>query len=225
MAVKRSDGRFSGWLGRLKRFSVAYSEREVPMRAAALAYYAFFTLFPLLLLAMTILGYLVNVNAGLAQTLRHSLVTSLQSVMPSASTSVNSAMTTLADNTTPLGIVGLVGLLWGVTGSVNAVGSAINRIFDPTAPVPGLWERVKAGLAILAIGGVAIVINLAGIIVPLVMTALGVAPPAAVWRILLQFAGAGTAFMLLYRILPTNPPSWRHAAQGGYIGGALFTLL
>lgn len=210
---------------KLNRFLAAYGEREVPMRAAALTYYAFFTLFPLLLLAATVVGYLVAIDAELAQRLRHAMVLSLQEVMPQAGTTVNQTLNSLAGSATPLGIVGVIGLLWGATGSVNAVGSAINRIFDPTAPMPGWVQRLKAGLAIAAIGGLAISINLAGIVLPLIAASIGIVPPAVILRLSLQFVGAAVAFLLMYRLLPTRPPSWGHAVEGGLVGAGLFTVL
>ncbi|HWG85202.1 MAG TPA: YihY/virulence factor BrkB family protein [Deinococcales bacterium] len=203
----------------------AFAEREVPMRGVALAYYGFFTLFPLVILALSVLGHLTNIGAPFARDLRASLVQQVSATVPGGGGTVSDTFKSLGDNATPLGIVGLVGLIWGLTGSLSAVGSALSRIFDPKAPFPTWRDRIKTGLVLFGIGGVFLILNLLSTILPVVVAALELPIPTFLIQFPIQVLGPVLAFTLLYRLLPTVPPSWRNALIGGAVGGLLFAIM
>jgi membrane protein len=203
----------------------AFNEREVPMRAVALAYYGFFTLFPLLIFALSVLGYLTNIGAPFAENLRASLIEQLSTTVPGGGGTITETFKNLGESATPLGIVGLIGLIWGLTGSLNAVGSALSRIFDPNAPFPSWKDRLRSFLVILGIGGVFVLLNLLATVLPIIVAALEIPLPAIVIQLTIQTLGPILAFTLLYRLLPTIPPSWRNALIGGTVGGVLFAVM
>lgn len=224
----RSRLRLEGARDWIKGTLAAFGKREVPMRAVALAYYAFFTLFPLAVLAIAVVGYLVSIGAPLAQQLEDALIGSLAQTMAGASQAVGNTLQNVARSSSAIGLLGLAGLLWGLTGSLSAVASAMSRIFDPEAPLPGWTTRLKSAGAILGIGGIFALLSLGGVVLGAVAPILPIPsaePLIGLYRIVVQVAGPILAFALLYRLLPTLPPTWKHALVGGTVGGLLFGIL
>lgn len=213
------------WRKRLSWLAQAFGEREVSLRAAALAYYAFFSIFPLLLLAAAVLGYLVRVHAPFAMELEAAVLEyATQTLATSgAGDAVAGVFSTLASSAAAVGLVGLLGLLWGISGSLSAVSSAISQVFDPEAPPLGWKAHLRAGGVILVIGGVFVVFTLGSQVLGIVSRLLPVvsileAPIRAVINFLLPIP----AFLLLYQLLPNRRPGWWAAAWGAGVGGLLF---
>jgi membrane protein len=138
-------------------FAVAVARKFADDRASGLAaliaYYAFFSMFPLMLVFVSVLGFVLDDNPSL----REDVVDSTLGRIP-----VLGAQ--LADDVHPLtgsGValaVGLVGALWSGLGVTVALGRAFDAIWD----VPRLEQRKgmaarARGLLVLAILAVALV--------------------------------------------------------------------
>jgi membrane protein len=113
--------------------------------AALIAYYGFLSLFPLLLLAVAILGFIVNSDASA----RHAI---LSSGLPDISSSLANGH--LAGSGVGVA-VGALGALWAGLGVTNALQAAFNQIggvaFDRR---PGFLDRRLRSLRLLASVGV-----------------------------------------------------------------------
>lgn len=92
--------------------------------AALIAYYGFISLFPLLLLMVTILGYALADNPELQER----LVDSALSQFPVIGDQIGDNVASLQGNRTAL-IVGIVGSLYGALGVANAAQNAMNRVW------------------------------------------------------------------------------------------------
>lgn len=212
----------------LKGTGEAFGKREVPMRSVALAYYAFFTLFPLAVLAVAVLGYLVNIGAPLAADLQARMIGGLTDTLVGASDAVEGTLQNIGQSAGAIGLLGIAGLLWGLTGSLSAVSSAISRIFDPTAPLPSWKVRLRSAVVILGIGGIFALLSLGGVVLGLLAPFLSTdsaGPVIGAYRLVVQAVGPILTFGLLYKFLPTVPPNWQHALMGATAGGLLFGLL
>ncbi|WP_027891199.1 YhjD/YihY/BrkB family envelope integrity protein [Calidithermus chliarophilus] len=210
----------------LKRLLAAFADREVPTRSVALGYYAFFSLFPLIFLAMAALGFLLRQQLPLAQELEATLTRSLSGLFVGAGELVEGVLEAVRENAGTVGVVGLLSLLWGVSGTMGAVATAITRIFDPEAPFPSLRVRLRAGLVVLGVGGGFVLLTLGGQALAVVTRFL----PFGEWLVELYRWVANPllavlAFALQYRLLPTRPPPWAAAFQGALVGGGLFALV
>ena len=98
--------------------------------AAMIAYYALLSFFPLVFLALALLGL-----AGRADESSY-VVTELGRAFPGASiASIVKAVRTVQDNATTLGIVGGVALLWASLSLFSVLESAFNIVYDrPNRP-------------------------------------------------------------------------------------------
>jgi uncharacterized BrkB/YihY/UPF0761 family membrane protein len=120
--------------------------------AAVLAFYGFFSLFPLLILLATVAGFVLDSHPEL----RTELINAAVEQFPE-SPELRDAITTLEGDGVAL-IVGLVGTLWGGLAVVNALRTA----FDVAWAVPirdraGLVPAALRNLGVVAIAAVGLV--------------------------------------------------------------------
>ncbi len=141
-----------------------YGEDRAGYLAAAVTYYAFLSLFPLLLLAFSVIGFLL---AGDPEA-QEELVSTLAEAVPGLESVLGDNIEALVDARAATGIIGLLGLLWTGLGATEAAGYALGRVFR-LPPLGSLLRRklwavgttVGLGLlALLALGVVAAVGNL-----------------------------------------------------------------
>src|SRR3954447_13433567 len=125
--------------------------------AALVAYYAFFSIFPLLLVLTTVLGWALDGNPEL----RQDLLDSALGQFPVIGDQMRVGQ--LPGSGLALAI-GLVGALWGGMGAVMAMQNALDGVWNvPLKHRPNLLVGRLRALAMLAILGVGIlVLTLAG---------------------------------------------------------------
>ncbi len=130
-----------------------FGEDRASNLAALMAYYAFLSLFPLLLVFVSILGFLLADNPSLQQ----SIVDSAVSRIPLVGTQLDDEVQPLTGSVPAL-IIGIVGALWAGLGVTLALGRAFNQVWN----VPRYRQRGAVGsrlyaVAALAVLGVALV--------------------------------------------------------------------
>jgi len=166
--------------------------------AALIAYYAFFSVFPLLLALVSILGFVLEDDPGL----REDIVDSTLAQMPVLGSQIAGAAAPLTGSGIALA-VGIAGALWAGLGVTVALGRAFEVVWD----VPrleqrsGLAERVR-GLAI--IGVMALVLGAATAV-----TALSVAG-----GFLLGFAVDGAVLLAVFWLYTARPMRLRDLLPG-----------
>jgi uncharacterized BrkB/YihY/UPF0761 family membrane protein len=142
------------WLGGfplavLKKFG----EDRASNLAALIAYYAFFSLFPLLLAFVSILGFVLDGNPSL----RADVVDTALARIPVVGAELRGDVQPLSGSGTAL-VVGLAGALWAGLGVTLALGQAFAVIWGtPRMKQPGAFRARARGLALLAILGVTFV--------------------------------------------------------------------
>src|SRR2546423_1350498 len=121
--------------------------------AALIAYYAFFSLFPLLLAFTSILGFVLESNPSL----RDDVVDTVVGRIPVIGSELRDQVHPLTGSGIAL-VLGLVGAMWAGLGVTVAVGTAFAEIWDvPRLEQPsGLRERAR-GLVVLLILGVTLI--------------------------------------------------------------------
>jgi len=121
--------------------------------AALMAYYAFFSLFPLLLVFVSVLGFVLQDDPSL----REDIVDSTLSRIPVVGAQLGAGVEPLQGSSIAL-VVGIVGALWAGLGVTLALGRAFQDIHD----VPRLEQRgpVRSrvrGVTMLVLLGVALI--------------------------------------------------------------------
>jgi membrane protein len=113
--------------------------------AALVAYYAFFSIFPLLLVFTTILGFVLQGNSSLYNDAQNSLLGHFPGIDLG-----NHALT----GSVPALIIGLVASLWGGLGVTNAAQNAFDRVWAvPFKDRPDfIHSRLRGLLLLMALG-------------------------------------------------------------------------
>jgi membrane protein len=120
--------------------------------AALIAYYAFVSLFPLLLLSSTILGYVLAGNPGL----QHRILTSALSEFPVVGAQLQEP-SRIGGGVTGL-VIGILGALYGALGVAQALQYAMNTAWRvPRNNRPNPFKARGRSLLLLATAGVAVI--------------------------------------------------------------------
>jgi len=122
-----------------------FGDDQAGKHAALLAYYGFLSLFPLLLVFVTLLGYALAGNP----TLRQQVIATVAAQFPVLGTQIQSSIATIQGSGAGL-VVGIVGTLWGGLGITYCAQDAMNAVWNiPYARRPNFWLRLARALGVL----------------------------------------------------------------------------
>lgn len=211
-------------INRLLRLAVIINQRvtetEALEAAAAIAYYAIFSLFPLLLFLIAIYSSVLQSNELQAQVLTY-----CDQFLPGSRNIVSENIKQVIELRGTVGVLGMVVLLWSATGVFAGISQNINQAWKDAPTRAFLHERF---LALTMVGGL-----ICFVVVSLFATAafnlalkiastMGheiIAGMSVAGRRLVQltpFFGIFTLFTLLYRFVPNTRVRWREALAGAF---------
>lgn len=177
--------------------------------ATLVAYYAFFSLFPLLLVLVSVLGFVLGDDSRL----RREIITSLLTQIPIIGNQVNQSISQIRGSGLALGL-GVAGTLLAGTSVIRALQHGLNEIWGvPHRHRPNLLVARLQSLAFLALLGTGVVAStlVAGVggtsggILPMGLRVGGVATSVA-----LNFG----MFLVAFRFLTTAPITVAHVWPG-----------
>lgn len=120
--------------------------------AALVAYYAFFSIFPLLLVFVTVLGYVLQHNAGTLHSIEHSVNTNFPALGDVLK------FKALHGHIVPL-IIGLIGAFWSGLGVTGAAQNALDTIWAvPQKSRPNFLQSKLRGIGLLLAVGLLFII-------------------------------------------------------------------
>jgi membrane protein len=203
------------WLRAARRTATGFNEDNLSDWAGALTYYGILSIFPGLLLLVTVLRL-----AGQGTT--KAIVENIASIAPgNVRTILDAAADSLAHSqsgtTSVIAIVSLVGALWSASGYVGAFMRASNSIFDVPEGRP-LWKRMPVRLGLTLLTGVlltasALIAVFTGRLADVVGGLLGIGPQAvAVWNVA-KWPVLVVLVTILFDVLYWASPN---ARQGGF---------
>ena len=212
-ALVRGVGEFAGRVTRVR----------VALLAAGLAYYATFSLFPLLLLAVAGFGFALERNVNLRERVLNFITTSIQTAFPTAAELLNSTLRDLKTgllerlqlNAGVSGVIGLVALVWASSGFFTVLQDALNDAIPGVRSRPIWMARVVAIATVAAFGALLMILMLSGVIVSSLAGLPGLGFLKSFSGSLLTVLGASMLFTLAYRFLPAHSPGWRAALVAG----------
>lgn len=213
----------------LKRTFTGFMEDEALSHGAAIAYYALFSIAPLLLIVLAIAG-LVFGHEGASAAMTNQLTglvgtesaAMLQSMIESAG---NKSSGTLAT------IIGAVMLLVTVSGAFGEIQSTLNDIWKAEART-GLTRLVRARLAGLGLVATLGFLMIVSLVISAGLAAIGTYlegrfPGAhalmATANFVISVVVLALLFAAVYKILPDTPIAWRHVLVGAAVTALLFT--
>jgi len=125
-----------------------FGDDSAGSQAALIAYYGFLSIFPLLLVMITVLS--LSVSAGTEHRIVHSALSQFPIV--GKQLSGPKGIHRLQTGSTVGLIVGLVGLVWGSLGITQAAQKAMAEVWNvPGVVRPGFFPRLGRGVAFLAV--------------------------------------------------------------------------
>ncbi|MFF5232419.1 YihY/virulence factor BrkB family protein [Dactylosporangium sp. NPDC000521] len=146
------------WLGFPLAVAYKFVDDRGPYLAAMVAYYGFVSLFPLTLLFLTALGFVLEANPDLHQQLVHSAVGDLPAIGPELERNVSG----LVGSGTRLAL-SLLGALYGGLGAMQAAQAGINHIYGvPRNELPDPMRSRLRSLGLLLMLGGAVLLSAAG---------------------------------------------------------------
>jgi membrane protein len=211
----------SGVVQLARSVSDRYADDAGGHLAAAIAYFGFLSLFPLLLLAMSVVGFVLAGQPGLAEDIQQEVASSV----PGLEVLIGDSLQAFQNAKVTTGLLGLAGLLWAGTGVVGAGRNALLRIFRE--------ERLRSGITLkLWLVGVTLGVGLLALVATGLSTlAAGLEAPGVVGVLLralgfvVGFALDLALFLVTYRVLLRRRLPWGDLFPGAAFGAVGWSML
>jgi YihY family inner membrane protein len=187
-------------------------------KAALMAYYGLFALFPLLLLLTTILGFALSGDPAL----REQLIDSALGNFPVIGDQLRSEVHPLEGNTAAL-VIGIAGTVYGSLGVGFAAQNAMNTVWNiPYVRWPGFLKRYLRTFAVIGLLGLAVAASTG-------LTAFATAVAHGAWAPVLAVAASFVVnlglFLLAFMVLTAEPLRPREVAVGAIIATVFWETL
>ncbi|MFN3255282.1 MAG: YihY/virulence factor BrkB family protein [Ilumatobacter sp.] len=191
-----------------------FSEHDGGRMSAAVAFFAFFSVFPLLLVFVSVLDIILNGRPGL----REDLVDSALGQLPIIGQQVSAPQSSGSGSIVTLA-VGTATALWAGLAATAALASAFATVWDvvPSSRHNFLRKRAQGLAAVLSIAVLIAISTLVGNIAAL----FGVSPATVVLGLSLNLAVNIMGLMAVFHFLSPNTDPWRVHVPGAVIGGAV----
>jgi membrane protein len=210
-----------GWLG----FPVAvwkkFSDDQAGNLAALIAYYGFASMFPLLLVFVTVLDIVLQD----APKLREEVVSSTFGRFPGVGAELQSHVHSL-NATGPALVIGLILTFLGARGVAGAVQNALNSVWAiPYHRRPGFpWNLLRGIVMIIAVGlGLIVTSALAGLAAGVGHVITGVSGSVAAVAVSLLVNVA--VFWLAFRLATAREVTWREHFPGALASALVWQIL
>jgi YihY family inner membrane protein len=196
-----------------------YGDDNGGVLAASLAHSGFVSLFPLLLVLVTILGLVASGDPAL----RHEALNAVTSQVPLIGHQLAGNVHQLRRSSVIGLVAGLLALTWGTTGLAQAGLHTMAQVWNLPGPArPGYLQRLGRAALFLAVLGL-------GVIVTTLLTSLGAYGHNAVAIVVLGEAFAVAAnigmYFIGFRVLTPKGVPARKLVPGAVAGGVAWTVL
>lgn len=195
-----------------------FSDDQAGQLAALIAYYGFFSLFPLLLVFVTVLGFVLQGNPSAQESVLHSTL----SQFPIIGNQLQSNVHSLKGSGIALAI-GLVGSLLAGLGITGATQNAFNQVwYIPHKRRPSFLTWRLRGLGLLVLLGMLSIVSTVAAGYVAAQTAGAV---EVLGGILLALAVNLLLFFLAFRLLTSDEVETRDLIPGVILGAVLWQIL
>lgn len=200
--------------------------------AAALTYYAFFSLFPLLILAITLAAVFVSSPADATRF----IFDNMAQLLPGSGDTLSKALDVAFKSRNNAGILALVGvatLVFSATGAFEALDKAVNRAWKTEKTPDFITSKI---ISFFMMAGLALVLSVSFIITTALTTTraitsdvLGEVPGSDIFWQTVTFAAsvaiAFLGFLLIYRFLPRCDVLFKDVWLGALLAALVWSLL
>jgi membrane protein len=221
-SVQSLDERANGWLGIVAEAARDALKPASSITAAAIAYFALFSLFPIILLSISIASF--TLGPLMDQQL---VVQKLEFVAPALGQLLGQNIDEIIRARGPISGIALIGLIWSASTIFYTLTHTLNVIWDIRRRRAVWKQRGLAIIFVMAIVGPALFLaSFAGSLVANLSTVLpeqiipigdGI---SLIIAVLLDIA----LFMVLYMLLPHGASTWREILPGAVGAGLLWEI-
>jgi membrane protein len=221
-STRRLNERTHGWLGILAGAARETFKPNSAITAAAIAYFAILSLFPLTLLSISIasfsLGPLMN---------QQLVIQKLEFIAPALGQLLGKNIDEIIRARGPVTIVAVIGLIWAASTIFSTLNQTLNEIWGNKRSRP-VWKQRGLGiLLVLAfVGPVLFLASFTGSVIGNLRTWLPdrIIPVSGVISFLAAIVLDVAFFMLLYILLPHGASTWREILPSALGTGLLWEL-
>ncbi|MDF0531835.1 YhjD/YihY/BrkB family envelope integrity protein [Tsukamurella sp. 8F] len=221
------------WFDHVMAAATRYKTNNGDYFGAGITYFSVFALFPLLMLAFSVMGFLLIGQPEILDEVRDKITSSVSGDMADK---LKKLVDQAIDARATVGVIGLVGGLWAGLGWVANVRAALTEMWDSEVPDQNFVRGKLADL--VALIGLGIAMVLFGAITalgssPLTRTlldkaGLGSAPGLSLLiravTFLITMAGAWLLFTYVISRLPRVQFPWRNAVRAGLLTAVVFVI-
>jgi membrane protein len=195
---------------------------DCPTRACVIAYSTLLSLFPLLLVLLTIVGYLITDYGIKAQ-----LVLGVSSLFPGSGVLIQQTVDSVQEKHSSATLFATLALFWSASGAFNAMNRNVNAIWR----VPKERGFIESSLLALFMVIVVFVVFLVSLGFTTLVQFLAQVPGLVVGHLpfttplvalLVPVVVTIALFTLIYRFIPNLAVAWAFAIPGGISAGLLF---
>lgn len=204
-----------GRLDILKKTLETFGETRASQAAASLAYYAFFSLFPLLLVLVAGGSYFLN-----SQRVYQDVTGMLQNAIPVSTSLIEENLRQVLEVRGTVGTLSLLTLLWSASGMFTSLAYNINLAW-PGAPRRNFLRKRLVGLGMIA--GLSVLLILSVTLesitnfLPILNADFASPSTSSLWRLFSRLGSWLTIFLLflaLYRWVPNTNVHWKATFWG-----------
>ncbi|MGI5125780.1 inner membrane protein YhjD [Pseudonocardia sp. CA-107938] len=221
------------WLDHMVRAGERYTERHGDHYAGAITYFSVLALFPLILVAVSGLGYALFLQPDLLDQLKTGIK---NNVPPGLDALLLPIVDNAIENRSSIGIIGLLGAIYSGVGWMSSLREALSEQWGQVPQAPPIYKRLVfdlltlLGLGVAMVGSFAIT-GLAGGFASSVLDAVGIGEQT--WAVvLLQVLGVVLGlvanwliFLWVIARLPREHATFRSAARAAVLGAVGFEVL
>lgn len=214
--------RTRGWFGMVMGAAQDTLKPDSVIYAAAIAYFALFSVFPLALLSIAFASY--SLGSLMDQ---HLVVQRLEFIAPALGQLLGQNIDDIILERGPITIAAIAGLLWSASAFFYMLNRILNKIWATKHRHP-VWQQ--RGLAVIIVLALVVptlfLTSVAGSLITTLRTLL----PSSIIQVASSLS-LGLAilldialFMVLYLILPHGNSTWRNILPGAIVAGLLWEL-
>ncbi|MBU0494010.1 MAG: YihY/virulence factor BrkB family protein [Chloroflexi bacterium] len=207
------------WLG--QQTIQGFVDHGNSARAATIAYYAFFAVFPLLLFIIVASSFFLE-----DQITQQQIYTYVEQYIPQAGRVVQDNIEQVLTARGTIGLVAAISLIWSASGVFSAATRAINRAWGIQEPRP-IWEEKLLALSMVLVVSVLFLLSIVASAGASLLNQIMAVGHAWLGTILTIALPAGFAFVLLslmYRLMPHVEVPWRAVLGGAALGAIAWEI-
>lgn len=206
-----------------------FGQAKASQAAAGLAYYLFFSIFPLLLVLVALTSSFLKSEDAF-----RSVVDFVIQAIPVSQSLIEQNLQTVLDRRGTVGLIGGIAALWSASGAFATLAHNVNRAWETSISRGFLRKRLVAlvmvgalaSLLLLSLASTALMSLLPEFHVPLIGEA-GFIYETMAWKLLSRLVPllfTGLMFVALYRWVPNTEVTWKAALWGATVAATGWEL-